>query len=196
MQEALKVIKRELGPEAIILSTKHIKSGFGLMSKASVEVTAAIAEKDLKKKQAAEKNLPQNVKEKIWNGKASKQAEIYNDYFEKQLRKAGRDTVELGSKARPPVIQPRQEAAPQPRPQVSPEGREAAPVAPRERRYIDIEETEEGGVDKYESPAYARSEAAASSSAHVKNLQADIEDRKSTRLNSSHSQQSRMPSSA
>ncbi|MGZ3661967.1 MAG: flagellar biosynthesis protein FlhF, partial [Bdellovibrionota bacterium] len=73
MQEALKVIKRELGPEAIILSTKHIKSGFGLMSKASVEVTAAVAEKDLKKKQAAEKDLPQNVKEKIWNGKATKQ---------------------------------------------------------------------------------------------------------------------------
>jgi hypothetical protein len=55
MQEALKVIKRELGPEAIILSTKHIKSGFGLMSKASVEVTAAIADKSLKKKMAAEK---------------------------------------------------------------------------------------------------------------------------------------------
>ena len=43
MAEALKVIKRELGPEAVILSTKHIKSGFGLMSKASVEVTAAVA---------------------------------------------------------------------------------------------------------------------------------------------------------
>ena len=101
MQEALKVIKRELGPDAIILSTKHIKSGFGLMSKASVEVTAAIAEKDLKKKQAAEKDLPQDVKEKIWNSKASKQAQIYNDYFDKQLKKAGKDTVELGSKARP-----------------------------------------------------------------------------------------------
>lgn len=98
MQEALKVIKRELGPEAIILSTKHIKSGFGLMSKASVEVTAAIAEKDLKKKNAAEKNLPQNVKEKIWNSKASKQAEIYDDYFEKQLKRAGKDTVDLKSK--------------------------------------------------------------------------------------------------
>src|SRR3954470_3548672 len=93
MAEALKVIKRELGPEAIILSTKHIKSGFGLMSKASVEVTAAVAEKDLRKKAAAEKNLPQDVKEKIWNSKASKQAEIYDDYFEKQLKRAGKDKV-------------------------------------------------------------------------------------------------------
>ena len=98
IQEALKVIKRELGPEAIILSTKNIKSGFGLMSKASVEVTAAIAEKDLKKKQMAEKGLPQNVKEKIWNSKAGKQAEIYDDYFEKQLKQGARDKIELSSK--------------------------------------------------------------------------------------------------
>lgn len=97
MQEALKVIKRELGPEAIILSTKHIKSGFGLMSKASVEVTAAIAEKDLKKKAMAEKNLPQEVKEKIWNSKATKQSAIYNDYFEKQLSRSAKDRVELGA---------------------------------------------------------------------------------------------------
>jgi flagellar biosynthesis protein FlhF len=97
MQEALKVIKRELGPEAIILSTKHIKSGFGLMSKASVEVTAAIAEKDLKKKKMAEKGLPQEVKEKIWNSKAEKQSEIYDTYFEKQLKRASKDRVEIGA---------------------------------------------------------------------------------------------------
>jgi len=97
MQEALKVIKRELGPEAIILSTKHIKSGFGLMSKASVEVTAAIAEKDLKKKNMAEKGLPQDVKEKIWNSKAEKQSEIYDTYFEKQLKRASKDRVEISA---------------------------------------------------------------------------------------------------
>jgi flagellar biosynthesis protein FlhF len=100
MQEALKVIKRELGPEAIILSTKNIKSGFGLMSKASVEVTAAISEKDLKKKNMAEKNLPMEVKEKIWNGKAEKQSAIYNDYFEKQLKKIGTEKVQLSGRGR------------------------------------------------------------------------------------------------
>jgi flagellar biosynthesis protein FlhF len=199
MQEALKVIKRELGPEAIILSTKHIKSGFGLMSKASVEVTAAIAEKDLKKKQAAEKDLPQDVKEKIWNAKATKQSEIYNDYFEKQLRKAGRDTVELGSRARSPAQPPKQPTQTPAQPERSAQGSEqarreraramaeqavearatptASPTA-RERRYIDIDEND-GGVDKYESPAYQRAETAASSSNQVKTLQADIEQLKS-----------------
>jgi flagellar biosynthesis protein FlhF len=100
MAEALKVIKRELGPEAIILSTKHLKSGFGLMSKASVEVTAAVAEKDLKKKRMAEKDLPLNVKEQIWNGKAEKQSEIYDTYFEKQLKRANKDRVEIADATR------------------------------------------------------------------------------------------------
>jgi len=95
MQEALNVIKRELGPEAVILSTKQNRSGFGLMSKASVEVTVAIAEKDLKKKQMAEKMLPQDVKEKIWSQPAAKQAEIYDNYFEKQLKRINKDKVEL-----------------------------------------------------------------------------------------------------
>jgi flagellar biosynthesis protein FlhF len=150
MQEALKVIKRELGPEAIILSTKHIKGGFGLMSKASVEVTAAIAEKDLKKKQMAEKGLPQNVKEKIWNSKAEKQSEIYNDYFEKQLKRSSQDKVEISA------ARSRQEAedlgpltpkraittkhAPVRQEAVAPARETQVAQAPKERRYIDIED--------------------------------------------------------
>lgn len=47
MQEALRVIKREMGPNAIILSVKENRKRFGIMSKASVEVTAAVAEKDI-----------------------------------------------------------------------------------------------------------------------------------------------------
>ena len=214
MQEALKVIKRELGPDAIILSTKHIKSGFGLMSKASVEVTAAIAEKDLKKKKMAEKDLPQDVKEKIWSGKAEKQSEIYDTYFEKQLKRANRDRVEIGGTQRRsqenPANQPLPPSArqsvrdeivasaaptrtavaqrPEPRPSQQPTARQAAPEAPRERRYIDISDEE--------SPAQARASivnrpapAAAPNPANmlqgsgapdkVRSLEADIEQLKS-----------------
>ncbi|MBI5194311.1 MAG: flagellar biosynthesis protein FlhF [Nitrospirae bacterium] len=44
MQEALKLIKRDLGPDAVILSTREIKKGngiFGMFSRQVVEVTAA-----------------------------------------------------------------------------------------------------------------------------------------------------------
>ena len=97
MQEALNVIKRELGPEAVILSTKQNRSGFGLMSKASVEVTVAVSEKDLKKKHMAEKMLPQAVKEKIWSQPAAKQSEIYDNYFEKQLKRVNKERIELNA---------------------------------------------------------------------------------------------------
>lgn len=46
-KEALEIVKRELGPDAIILSSKTIKKGpFGMMNKDAVEVTAAIDESD------------------------------------------------------------------------------------------------------------------------------------------------------
>lgn len=84
MQDALNVVKRELGPTAIILSTRQNKKGFGLMSRGSVEVTAAVAESELKKKRAAEKMLPDNVKEKLWNQPADRQSQVYNRYHDHQ----------------------------------------------------------------------------------------------------------------
>jgi flagellar biosynthesis protein FlhF len=45
MREALRAVKEELGPDAVILSTREVKSGggaFGLFSRAVVEVTAAV----------------------------------------------------------------------------------------------------------------------------------------------------------
>lgn len=186
MQEALKVIKRELGPEAIILSTKNIKSGFGLMSKASVEVTAAIAEKDLKKKNMAEKGLPQNVKEKIWNSKAEKQSEIYDNYFEKQLKRASQDKVEIGA-ARTRVAQntaARQEAAmaaaaPVTAPARRPAAEASRAEAPRERRYADIEDDDMPGARAAaRAPVRAQASAAPSvdhSPERVRSMEQDIE---------------------
>src|SRR5438445_12741954 len=45
MRDALRAVKEELGPDAVILSTREVKSGggaFGLFSRAVVEVTAAV----------------------------------------------------------------------------------------------------------------------------------------------------------
>ncbi|MBI3803017.1 MAG: flagellar biosynthesis protein FlhF [Nitrospirae bacterium] len=43
ISEALKVIKKELGPDAVILSTREIrKGGFGLFNRPLIEVTAAV----------------------------------------------------------------------------------------------------------------------------------------------------------
>ncbi len=57
MSEALEMVKIHLGPDAIILSVKDNSAGFGLMGKKSIEVTAAISQKQLERKQWAEGRL-------------------------------------------------------------------------------------------------------------------------------------------
>jgi flagellar biosynthesis protein FlhF len=62
LAEALQVIKRELGPEAVILSTKNKKSSLGLLNRSSVEVTAAIAPDALERKRTAETRMDAEMK--------------------------------------------------------------------------------------------------------------------------------------
>lgn len=57
IREALLLVKNQLGPDAIILSARENNSSFGLAGKVSVEITAAVSENQLKKKQFAEGRL-------------------------------------------------------------------------------------------------------------------------------------------
>jgi flagellar biosynthesis protein FlhF len=102
IQEALDNVKRELGPEAIILQTKKNKRGFGLMSRASVEVTAAVSDRSMQKKQTVETRIPEVNRAAIRKFSAEKQADIYDKYQEKQLDKAAQtqDKVQLNAKAK------------------------------------------------------------------------------------------------
>ena len=70
IQEALQLIKRDLGPEAIIVSTRQVKEGrgtFGLFGKTVLEVTAA---RDDKPKATLSSTLGRNL-----NGQPSLGAE-------------------------------------------------------------------------------------------------------------------------
>lgn len=98
IQEALDTIKRELGPEAIILQTKKNKRGFGLMSKESVEVTAAVSDRSLQKKAYVEKRLPEPSRQAVKGLPADRQADMYEKYLEKAT--STRDQVQIGSKSR------------------------------------------------------------------------------------------------
>ncbi len=100
IQEALETIKRELGPEAIILQTKQYKKGFGLMSKGSVEVTAAVSDRSLQKKQHLEKRLPEPTRQSIQKLPADRQADVYDRHAEK-LAATTRDQVQLSGKRAP-----------------------------------------------------------------------------------------------
>ncbi len=88
IQEALEAIKRELGPEAIILQTKRNRKGFGLMGGASVEVTAAISDRSMNKRVFTESRLPDAGRETLRNLTASRQADILEKTVERAERKA------------------------------------------------------------------------------------------------------------
>lgn len=78
LAEALQVIKRELGPEAVILSTKNKKSSLGLLNRSSVEVTAAIAPDALERKRTAETRMDANMKSALDNKPAQKVMQAYD----------------------------------------------------------------------------------------------------------------------
>ncbi len=103
IQEALESVKRELGPEAIILQTKKNKRGFGLSSKASVEVTAAVSDRSFQKKQRVETKLPESTKVAMRNLPAGKQADVFDKYTHKHLERAAqtKDRVEMTQKSKP-----------------------------------------------------------------------------------------------
>lgn len=141
IQEALDTIKRELGPEAIILQTKKHKRGFGLMNKDSVEVTAAVSERSLQKKTFAEKRLPEVARNAVKNMPAERQAEFINKYNDKHAGKYTRATAPAGATAASAPIDALMRSGARDKVEVS-----GKAVAPSKRltatRYADIDEGE------------------------------------------------------
>jgi len=92
MKEALQLVKQELGPEAIILSAKDNKKSFGLAGRGSIEITAAISEKSLQKRQYAESHLADNAKDRFRSQSAKNQkAFIDNSMVKFQQRRTAAD---------------------------------------------------------------------------------------------------------
>lgn len=80
LDETLKLVKQELGPDAIILKTvsnKGIKSAF---KKSRIEITAAISEQNYAKKSKVDKVLNDEQKEKFYQAPASNINNLINDY--------------------------------------------------------------------------------------------------------------------
>jgi flagellar biosynthesis protein FlhF len=71
-----------MGPDAIILSAKENKKGFGMMGDSSVEVTAAVSENKLYNKQMAERKLDTQSKKRYVNAPAR----IQKEYIERSTQ--------------------------------------------------------------------------------------------------------------
>ena len=70
MKQALKDIKHELGPDAVILKTITNKGLKGAFKKNKIEITAAISEKNYGRKAQVDTVLNESQQEEFYNGSA------------------------------------------------------------------------------------------------------------------------------
>jgi flagellar biosynthesis protein FlhF len=97
IQEALDSIKRELGPEAIILQTKRNRKGFGLLNGSSVEVTAAISDRSIQKKSYVDKKLLDANRSPLHSMTASQQADVLDHAFDRNQDRRSKNARQAGS---------------------------------------------------------------------------------------------------
>lgn len=102
MKEALDMIRKEMGPEAIILSAKDHSRSFGLVGQGSVEVTAGVTAATLKKKQFVESRLKESEKQLLQNSTAKAQKTVIqsmiNKYEEKHKENLNKAALSKGTR--------------------------------------------------------------------------------------------------
>jgi flagellar biosynthesis protein FlhF len=86
MKEALRMVKAELGPEAVILGARENKRSFGLGGETSFEVTAAVSDQTLQKKHFVESRLRPDDRERFIAAEARRQKQVIESMVEKRRR--------------------------------------------------------------------------------------------------------------
>lgn len=87
MKEALQMVKQELGPDAVILAARDNRKSFGLGGAASVEITAAVSEGTLQKKQFAQSRLSTATRATFDGSSARVQKQAIDSMVEKRRRR-------------------------------------------------------------------------------------------------------------
>lgn len=159
LKEAIEIIKKELGPEAVILQTRKIRQGFGMMAKSVVEVTAAVSDRSLSKKQWVEARLPNEKKKVIQQLPAERQASLINKYTDRILDRSRRvetdsesEDEDTGPASKIPKVIDQLEMSTKSR-QTLPQNQVfKRPITAT--RYIEV--ADEGGTSKTSAPAAQR----------------------------------------
>ena len=80
MKEALELVKTQLGPDAIILSARDIRKGYGLVGQNSVEITAAVSEESLRKIRFVEGRIRDKDRERLANSSSLSQKKVIEKF--------------------------------------------------------------------------------------------------------------------
>ncbi|TDJ08896.1 MAG: hypothetical protein E2O68_01255 [Deltaproteobacteria bacterium] len=99
LDEALKEIKRELGPDAIILKTKTNKGLIGQIKKKKIEITAAISEKNYGRKRVIDTILDSEQRDNLYKGSSENIAKTIDGYggmaVNRPVKTIGKNNVDL-----------------------------------------------------------------------------------------------------
>lgn len=85
MKEALEMVKKQLGPEAIILGARDNRKSYGLVGEGSIEVTAAISEEVLQRKKITESKMRTQDKERFQSSPAKVQKQVMERFVQKHI---------------------------------------------------------------------------------------------------------------
>ncbi len=80
MSDAVRQIKQELGPDAIILKTRTNKGIKGAFKKNKIEITAAISEKNYSKKMKVDNIFDDSEKKRFYNNNSSYISNVIENY--------------------------------------------------------------------------------------------------------------------
>lgn len=97
LDEALKTIKTELGPDAIILKTVTNKGLKGAFKKNKIEITAAISEKNYTKKSKVDLALGDQNKDRFYQNNSSYISNMIDDYDQGQGNHARHEVKNPGN---------------------------------------------------------------------------------------------------
>lgn len=97
MKEALQMVKNHLGPDAVILSARDNRKAFGIGGEASVEITAAVSEGTLQKKQFTESRMTADSRQRFQNSDARTQRAI----IDRMVDNRARDAASMAAQAEP-----------------------------------------------------------------------------------------------
>ncbi len=160
IKEAIDLVKFHLGPDAIILSAKENVKRFGLMGETSVEVTAAVSENRLRKKQFAERKLDTRSKERFLKATANNQKKFIDKVFDQSEMSSAE--MEEGDELYTSQAQEQTAADANAALRAAAAKAAATPAVPRENgitgiRYADIgnDSYREGGVQTGHAPTPA-----------------------------------------
>lgn len=100
MKEALEMVKKQLGPEAIILSAKDNRNRFGLVGEGSVEITAAVSAETLRKKQFTESRMTNNDRDRFQSSTARSQKQVMENFVNKYTESRQPQKVAVDARGR------------------------------------------------------------------------------------------------